>query len=1164
MSNTLETALKISVAQTGLENLTALIGELKRAGVETDAFEKEAAGLGEELRRLAAESGMVDAFKALKLETQAAEKAMADAKARVAELAREQRAAGGASEAQERAFAKARTVARDAIRAYEDKRAALHKMRVAMRDSGIASTDLALHQTRLRKAQEDLARRGEALTVQLRSSAEAAKVNAAAAERASKAWQIFRTGLGAGLGFAAAQLGVGGITATLHKLREGILDVARVGGQFEALRVQLQTLYGTAEQADQAFAWIKRFTSETPFELEQVTQGFIKLKAMGMDPMDGTFQAIADQASALGASGETLNGIVLALGQAWSKQKLQGEEALQLIERGVPVWDLMSRATGKTTAELQELSAKGLLGRDAIRALVEEMGRMNAGAAERAMQTLNGQIANLKDNWTNFLNLIAESGALEFFSDELKTINAAIKEMEETGELKVWAKEAADAIRSIGEAIKSGVLFVAEYGDALITLGKIAIGLKALAIGKTMLGWGADALTAAGNVDSAADRMRRAGAVAASGWVGWQIGSYLKDEFETVEKIGIATAAGLTKAAARAQGAWEMLQAIGNDDTVAAAYDRMQQKLQQIDDEYAEIFAQAGRTSAAQVEGANAAAEANELVVESLAEIPSHAERAAEEIKKIAAELETGGEAAEKAREQLEKLSAVDLSALAEKARVALEAGTISAEEFARVNDEVLIESFRRLGVDGVVALGGISDASQEAIDAVDRIAASLKAAKEGAETAGPAIEAALTKAFAVADNLPALEKMVEQMEALGRSGQLGAAAMARLADEADKARARIEDMTPGIQSVEEAMRKLGVTSQKELDRAASVAKEAFEQIRKSGTATERELRDAFTAYARAAIEANEGVVDATVAAQAAALGLKVSVDEAGKVIVQSFKEAREAAKTLAEEEAAAADEAKRLGEEAEAAAKKTEEAARKMGATAAGVSVELEKGLTVPWLTGAAAASRYASEAIEAAERAAAAWSNIVNPYEAMETYARRYIAALEDLDRRQAELGSSAARSLDDAKLRLLELTGSEEEIAKAREARDRAEIERQIAIIQLEMQRARLRSDSAEAERLEAELRLLREHLDVLGQIHRAEARQREGKSTKSGGGVGMSGGGGAEVSAPGVRPQVSIVVNNTIEGLLDVQDRGSLDQLGRRLAPIWADLQRRGAF
>ena len=55
--------------------------------------------------------------------------------------------------------------------------------------------------------------------------------------------------------------------------------------------------------------------------------------------MDGSMQAIVDQASKLGGGMERLNGISLAVGQAWAKQKLQGEEILQLVEHGVPVWE---------------------------------------------------------------------------------------------------------------------------------------------------------------------------------------------------------------------------------------------------------------------------------------------------------------------------------------------------------------------------------------------------------------------------------------------------------------------------------------------------------------------------------------------------------------------------------------------------------------------------------------------------------------------------------------------------------------------------------------------------------------------------------------------------------------------------------------------------------
>ena len=61
---------------------------------------------------------------------------------------------------------------------------------------------------------------------------------------------------------------------------------------------------------------------------------------------------------------------------------LVGEEALQLIERGVPVWDLLAKATGRNVQELQKMSEAGQLGRDVILQLIDAMGRQNAGATQ--------------------------------------------------------------------------------------------------------------------------------------------------------------------------------------------------------------------------------------------------------------------------------------------------------------------------------------------------------------------------------------------------------------------------------------------------------------------------------------------------------------------------------------------------------------------------------------------------------------------------------------------------------------------------------------------------------------------------------------------------------------------------------------------------------------
>lgn len=469
----LNLALKIAIAQTGLDNVSSLVDELKKAGVETDKFEQEAASLGAELKKVGSDSGMITAFRKLKTETQAAEQAMAAAKDKTASLGRELKATEAPTKKQQAAFDRSRKAARAAAQAYETNRLSLQNMRSQMQQAGIATTNLAEHQVRLRQTQEDLTRRGQALAKSIktaaweaRGSAAALDSNAAAAGRAAKSWGTLRTAAAAAGGFIAAKVGISTVISLLRNLRRSILAVSETGGRFEMLRAQMDTLFKSSEKGAAAVEWIRKFTADTPFQLDAVSKSFANLKAFGIDPMDGSFRSIADQAATLGGTTEKLEGIVRALGQAWSKQKLQGEEALQLIERGVPVWDLLSKATGRTSVELQEMSSKGLLGRDAIRALMDEMGRQNIGAAERAMKTLNGQVSNFKDNWTSFLNLIADQGALAYFKSELESLNQKFAEWAKNGELKKWAREAAETIISLGGAIRSTIETVASMSGA--------------------------------------------------------------------------------------------------------------------------------------------------------------------------------------------------------------------------------------------------------------------------------------------------------------------------------------------------------------------------------------------------------------------------------------------------------------------------------------------------------------------------------------------------------------------------------------------------------------------------------------------------------------------------------------------------------------------------
>ena len=64
--------------------------------------------------------------------------------------------------------------------------------------------------------------------------------------------------------------------------------------KFEKLEASLRTVTGSAEKAGIAFGFIQEFAATTPFQLEEVTDAFIKLKALGLTPSEDALRSYAD------------------------------------------------------------------------------------------------------------------------------------------------------------------------------------------------------------------------------------------------------------------------------------------------------------------------------------------------------------------------------------------------------------------------------------------------------------------------------------------------------------------------------------------------------------------------------------------------------------------------------------------------------------------------------------------------------------------------------------------------------------------------------------------------------------------------------------------------------------------------------------------------------
>ncbi len=330
-------------------------------------------------------------------------------------------------------------------------------------------------------------------------------------------------------GLTKKLIALGGTYLGINAIKNAIMGLIGTGSRFEDMQVQVDELMGSIEAGEKATAWIKDFESNTPADIDGITQGFIKLKAFGLDPMNGSYQAIIDQTSKLGFSQEKMEGVILALGQAWTKQKLQGEEALQLIERGVPVWDLLSEATGRTAVELQNMASNGELGRKEIELLIKAMGENSKGAAEAAMNTWTGLISNLKGLWLNFVNDISKSGFLDYMKEQLEALITQIKALAADGTLKRWAKEISDGLIKVTNGFKSVIQFTVEWSTQLIYLAGAIAALKLIAFGKSIWdvakGMKAAAVSTAA-MTTATTGMGAAAAAAGKGW-GWLKGAAL-------------------------------------------------------------------------------------------------------------------------------------------------------------------------------------------------------------------------------------------------------------------------------------------------------------------------------------------------------------------------------------------------------------------------------------------------------------------------------------------------------------------------------------------------------------------------------------------------------------------------------------------------------------
>lgn len=215
-------------------------------------------------------------------------------------------------------------------------------------------------------------------------------------------------------------------------------SVIQTTAKFESFQATLETVEGSAEKARASLDWISDFAKKTPFEVEELTDAFVKLRAYGMDPTNGLMEDLGNASSAMGKS---LTSAVEMIADAstgeFERLKEFGIRASQAGDQVTFSWTENGKTLTRTVKKNSE---------EITKFIQERFGARFSGAMLRQSKTWNGMMSNLSDSWTDFQRRIGEAGFFETVKNQLGRGLDYIAQLDADGTIDRIARALSDGL----------------------------------------------------------------------------------------------------------------------------------------------------------------------------------------------------------------------------------------------------------------------------------------------------------------------------------------------------------------------------------------------------------------------------------------------------------------------------------------------------------------------------------------------------------------------------------------------------------------------------------------------------------------------------------------------------------------------------------------------
>ena len=238
--------------------------------------------------------------------------------------------------------------------------------------------------------------------------------------------------------FTKSQLIATAITSLAGKFASFGEGAVKQGTDFnqamEKYRVAYTNMLGSAEQAQAVLNQIKQDAAHTPLNVDSLVQANQLLISAGVDAgkARSTILALGDAVSATSGGNDALSRMAANLQQIKNVGKASAADIKQFAMAGIDIYGILADYTGKSTAEVQNMTVTYDLLTAALQKASEEGGRYY-NAMETQSQTMSGRIETLKDNWSQLLGTLTE-GLTETEGKLVTAASGWVQRLQETFE----------------------------------------------------------------------------------------------------------------------------------------------------------------------------------------------------------------------------------------------------------------------------------------------------------------------------------------------------------------------------------------------------------------------------------------------------------------------------------------------------------------------------------------------------------------------------------------------------------------------------------------------------------------------------------------------------------------------------------------------------------